>query len=79
MEPLLKEHSVVLVSSIPYFFSLPQVGDIIVLKKKDKLFLKRIKKRENNKYFVEGDNKKDSLYVGWIERKDIIGKVIYGY
>lgn len=77
MEPALKEHSIVLVSSIPYSFSPPQNSDIVVFKRGKKIFIKRIKKREDDKYFVEGDNKKDSLFVGWIERRDIMGKVVW--
>ncbi len=77
MEPTLNEHSIVFVSSVPYFFSLPKINDIVVFRKEGKTMIKRVKKRNGNKYFIEGDNKSDSLEVGWIERRDIMGKVVF--
>ncbi|HSW88146.1 MAG TPA: nickel-type superoxide dismutase maturation protease [Candidatus Saccharimonadales bacterium] len=44
-----------------------------------RLLLKRIKDIKQKKYFVIGDNEKestDSHSFGWIERKNILGKVI---
>lgn len=76
MEPTLKNGSEVLASSIPYIFSEPKVGDIVAFKKDDKVFIKRIKKRKDDNYYLMGDNEKDSLKIGWISKKDIIGKVI---
>lgn len=72
----------VLVSSIPYLFSKPKINDIVAFKEKNtgKIFIKRIAKIDNQKYFVKGDNKRDSLdsrELGWIKIKEIIGKVIY--
>lgn len=82
MTPAIKDKTSVLISGIPYFFSNPKVGEIIVFKEKKtgKAFLKRIQKIKGNKYFVLGDNKRDSLdsnKIGWIQRKDIVGKVIF--
>jgi len=91
MEPTLKNGSFVLVSSIPYLFAKPKVRDIIAFKKrpafakasagKEKIFIKRIAKinlstSSGEKCFVKGDNKKDSLEIGWIDKKEILGKVI---
>ena len=93
MEPTLKSGSFVLVSSIPYLLVNPKVGDIIAFKKENKIFIKRIAKinpsrhsaelsrspSSGKKYFVKGDNEKDSLdsrKLGWIEMKNIVGKVI---
>ena len=73
-----KENDVVLVNRLSYFLSPPKIGDLIVLKR-EKYIIKRIKKIKNNKYFVVGDNKKestDSRRFGWIDRKDIVGKVL---
>lgn len=70
----------VLVSNVPYLFSKPKVGEILAFKKNGEIFIKRIVKIDNEKYFVKGDNKKDSLDsrgFGWIERKKIVGKVVY--
>ena len=83
MEPNISQGQTVLVSSIPYFFSKPKVGDIVSFKKTGKVFIKRISgtdpSDDGEKYFVGGDNKKDSMdsrRFGWILKKDIIGKVI---
>lgn len=81
MEPALKNNQEVLISGLPYLFSKPKVGDIIAFTfaRSDlaKLAVKRIKKINGSKYLTEGDNKNDSREFGWIERKNIIGKVVY--
>lgn len=75
MEPNFKMNQTIIVSGLPYLFSSPQIGDVIVFKK-EKLILKRIKKIFDKKYLVAGDNKYDSKDFGWIEKKDIYGKVV---
>jgi signal peptidase I len=77
MQPTLQEGNFVFVSSVPFIFVNPQKEDIIVFKKKGKLIIKRIKEIKNDKYKVLGDNRKDSLDFGWVEKTDILGKVIY--
>lgn len=77
MEPLLKPGQEILVSSLPYLLFRPKAGEIIAFKEGNKFVVKRIKKAENGKFLVEGDNKKDSKDYGWINKKSIIGKVIY--
>lgn len=84
MEPTIKQGQSVLVSAIPYLFSRPKIDDVVAFKKKRKVFIKRITKidpsADGEKYFVKGDNENDSMdsrQFGWIERKEIIGKVIY--
>ena len=82
MEPLIKNGQTVLVSSIPYFFSKPKIGDIVAIRKEEKVFVKRIFKIDKEKYFVKGDNEKDSLDsrdFGWIEKKEILGKLILNF
>ena len=79
MEPTLKNGSAVLVSGIPFLFSKPSIGDIVAFKRNDKVIIKRIKKRVNDKYYLIGDNQRDSLdskKFGWILVKDILGKVV---
>ncbi len=79
MEPTIKNGETVLASSIPFLFSNPKVGDVVVFKKNEKVFIKRITKIDGEKYFVGGDNKKDSLdsrKIGLVERSGIAGKVI---
>lgn len=76
MLPTLSPGDIVLVTTLPYFFSNPKKNDIVVFKTQNKLFIKRITKVEKEKIYVEGDNKGDSLKINFITRKEIIGKVI---
>lgn len=83
MEPTIKQNKIVIVSSIPYFFRKPKVGDIVVVKRQ-KYIIKRIAainpSADGEQVFVIGDNKKesnDSRHFGWIGKDNILGKVIY--
>ncbi len=79
MEPVIKEGNEVLVSSVPFFFFKPKVGDIVAFKKFDRVFIKRIRNIKDDEYFLKGDNDKDSLdskKVGWISGINILGKVL---
>lgn len=79
MEPTLKEGQILFASLLPYLFFKPKVGDVVVFKDEGKVFIKRIKKLEREKYFLTGDNKSDSLdsrKIGWIDRENILGKVL---
>ena len=77
MTPFLKAGDTVLV----FKFLKPKVGDIVVFKFADqKFYIKRISKIKKHQYYLKGDNSKksiDSREMGWIYKKDIIGKVIY--
>lgn len=77
MEPTLKQGKGILASSLPYLFFKPKAGEIIAFKSKNNLIVKRIKAVRENKYLVQGDNKSDSKEFGWIEKGQIIGRVIY--
>lgn len=81
MEPKLKNGSIVLVSSIFYLLRKPKVNDVIAFKNFDgKILIKRIKNIEKGNFFMEGDNKKDSLdskSFGAISKDMILGKVFY--
>ena len=80
MEPNLFSGDTVLVSNLPFLFPSPKIGDIVAFRKNDKIFIKRIAKINGEKYFVKGDNIKDSLdsrKIGWILKKEIVGKVIF--
>lgn len=83
MEPLIQDGNTVLVSSIFYLFKNPKVNDIIAFKNAaGKVLIKRITKKENGSFFIEGDNKKDSLdskNFGMISKAKILGKVIYKF
>lgn len=83
MEPFIKNKDTVLVSGIIYLFINPKVNDIVAFRDKEgKVLVKRITESHNNDYFVEGDNKKDSLdskAFGAILKRSILGKVIYRF
>lgn len=54
--------------------------DVVVAKKKELLVLKRVKEIRDGKYFLIGDNYKestDSRSFGFVEKKDILGKVLF--
>lgn len=56
--------------------------DVVVCRdpRSRKLILKRIVNIKNKRYFVQGDNKAestDSRIFGWLDREDILAKVIY--
>lgn len=79
MNPTFKSGDAVLVNRLAYFFGTPKVGNIIVLKRQ-KYIIKRITAIKKEQVFVIGDNKKestDSRKFGWIDRKEIVGKVIF--
>jgi signal peptidase I len=82
MEPAIKNGQYVLISKIPYFFSEPSVKEIVAFKKNQKVFVKRIVKKTGDKYFLAGDNPKDSLDsrdFGFILKNDILGRVMYTF
>lgn len=81
MEPTLPHGATVLVSGIPYLFSPPKRGDVVAFLDEGsrKTFIKRIERVEGERYFLGGDNKGDSFdsrKIGWIHRRDILGKVV---
>lgn len=83
MEPHLNNKDKVLISSIPYLFKSPKINDIVAFKdRKRKIMIKRIAKIKKSKYFVQGDNNKDSFdsrSFGAIFKNQILGKVIYKF
>jgi nickel-type superoxide dismutase maturation protease len=79
MKPTFTSGETVLVNKLAFLIVEPKQGDIIVIKR-DKLLVKRVEKKKENSFFVVGDNKKestDSRHFGWVDKKDIVGKVIY--
>lgn len=80
MEPTIASGQSVIVSGVLYLFKRPKIGDIVLLKRQEKKLLKRIIEIKDKKYFVAGDNVRDSLdskKFGWIAKDQIIGKLIY--
>ena len=78
MMPIFSPGEKVLTSSLPYLFSSPKINDIIVFKYENKFIIKKIIKIESGKYYVAGENKNDSLEISAINKKEILGKVIFG-
>lgn len=79
MYPTFKSGDFVLVNRLAYFFNKPKIRDIIVLKRQ-RYIIKRIAKIKDNKFFVVGDNKKqstDSREFGWIDKESIAGRVMF--
>lgn len=87
MLPTLKPGQDILV--LCWFFKL-KLGDLVAFKKDGKEMIKRIQKTDDSpgeasakrgrRIFVIGDNERestDSRNFGWIDKKDIIGKVIW--
>lgn len=82
MDPYIKDEDKVLASGIFYLFKSPKINDIVAIKHKESFLIKRISKINDNKFFVRGDNEKDSLdsrKFGFISRQDILGKVFYKF
>ncbi len=82
MEPNLFNNQTVLTSSIPFIFSKPKSGDVVVFKVDDRIYVKRVKEIKNQKFFLIGDNNRDSLdskKIGWISKQQILGKVVYKF
>ncbi|MBI2022383.1 S26 family signal peptidase [Candidatus Daviesbacteria bacterium] len=78
MEPAIYDGQSVLVSAIPYLYTKPRIGEIVVFKdsKSSKTILKRIEKINGDSLKVAGDNKTDSRDFGWINTRQIKGKVV---
>lgn len=79
MTPTFSEEDSVLVSSFPFLFIKPKKGNVVVFEKYGRLYIKRIGKIKEGKYFLVGDNKKDSQdsrRFGSVKREQIKGKVI---
>ena len=72
MEPALKEKQRVWL----FRWALPSVGQIDAFRKDGKLFVKRVSKISGDKFYFEGDNRADSLHVGWVLKKDVEGRVL---
>lgn len=77
MLPTLKPGQEILVSNMPYLFFKPKPGDLVTFKDGNKFIVKRIKLVTGHRSLVTGDNQNDSKDYGWINKKQIIGKVIY--
>lgn len=87
MEPILRDGQYVLVSSIPFVWSQPKVGDIVVARPptrragnpwEKREIIKRIGEVNHNKYYLKSDNPMglDSRSFGPVKRSLILAKVV---
>ena len=74
MYPTFKEGDEVLVSKLAKI----TVSDIVVARVDNVRMVKRIQKEENGRYFLAGDNKKETFSV-WVWKKEVIGKVMTNF
>ncbi len=75
MEPTLVDGQIVWVN---YWFR-PKAGDVVAATVEEKTIVKRIKKIEKEKFWLEGDNPEDSYdsrKFGSVTLDKIVGKVI---
>lgn len=80
MEPVFSENDILLISNFSYWFRKPRVGEIVVFRKDNKLFCKRVTGASGARYYVSGDNSQDSFdsrKFGKIKFSDLVGKVIF--
>ncbi len=76
MLPYLRDGQIVIGSSRLRY----RVGDIVIIQKNEKEIIKRLKKIEKNRVWIEGDNRSgstDSRQFGWIDKSDILGGMKY--
>ena len=77
MMPIFSPGDRVIVSSLPYWFFSPKIGDTVLFRYENKYMIKRISMIDGKWYMVKGENKNDSLKVPKIKKEDIVGKVIF--
>ncbi len=81
MEPQIGDGEEVLVSEVPFWFKKPQINDIVAFVSKDnKVLIKRVSGVVRGGYYVQGDNREDSLdsrRFGKVLPKQIMGKFIF--
>lgn len=79
MYPTFKEGENIVSFNWFYHFYSPKVGDVVVFKKEDRYFVKRVAKIKNRQIFVIGDNRQESLdsrKFGLLDIKELTGRVI---
>jgi len=79
MEPEITNGSFFIASGVPYKFTNPKIGDLIIFKNQNKTIVKKIIKIEKKNYVIAGQNLSDSMKFEPITKKDILGKVIFNF
>jgi nickel-type superoxide dismutase maturation protease len=82
MEPAYLEGDYLLVNRWAFYSRKPRKGEVVLLKdpRTGKEILKRIEHVKKQRYYVTGDNKKnstDSRAFGWVLAEEILGTVIW--
>lgn len=80
MLPTLKPSQKIICFNWSYLFSNPKAGDLVIAKVQDRELVKRVTRVENNRFFLEGDNKEkstDSKKFGFLGKESILGKIIW--
>lgn len=76
MSPYLNDRDLILVQRINKY----RVGDVVGFKSNDKIFIKRVHEIRNNQVYVLGDNPDNSLdsrKLGWIDRENLVFKLLF--
>lgn len=79
MSPTLKEGDNIICFNWARFFGKFKKGNIVVVNVNGRSMVKRVRKTGHKGIFVIGDNKyssTDSRYFGWVQKGQIIGKVV---
>ena len=81
MQPTLKQDDMVICNTLN---KNPKIGDIVIIKPLicfgDDYVIKRVTDIQEDKIFIEGDNKDhsfDSRNVGWIDKSNIFGTILF--
>ncbi len=78
MSPYLNDRDLILVQRINKY----RVGDVVGFKLNDKIFIKRIHEIKNHQIYVLGDNPDNSLdsrKLGWINRENLVFKLLFRF
>lgn len=79
MEPIIMNGSFFIASDIPYRLKSPKIDDVIIFKNNNKVIIKKISKISNKKYYIDGENKDDSMNFSPITKNKILAKVVFKF
>jgi signal peptidase I len=77
MEPTFHEGDFVVLNRWAYLFSAPKINDVVVVQDPSRILLKRIKRKQKEGYFLQGDNQFHSRVLGPVKKEMILGEVIW--
>ena len=82
MYPTLKPGQNLISFNWAYINRKPEVGDLVIIKIKEREMVKRVGSVSSNQVFVKGDNNQestDSRHFGPVSMDQVMGKVIWYY